>query len=700
LRATLLLRYREAGRSPQLKSSTLELTQLPMVETDQAIAYLQKRCDWSPDPSRRSSMKKQTLFVLVVVVTMCFGMSLQASAQACAPPWKVGIPITVGEVLSFGGHNWTAIQGGYTTIDGWQPPNVPALWSDSGACSGSGGGGSCSASPSAPSGLSASSTTSSGTTLSWTAVGPPANCTITGYTVFQNGSSIGTSSGTSFSVTGLAASTAFSFTVAASDSFGMSAQSSSISVTTGSGGGGGGTCFTPWSSATTYHGGDQASLNGINYHANFFSQNQSPATNNGPAGSGQPWTNVGACSACSTLAGAPGKPTASGTTFNSTNLSWPAVTAPANCSITGYTVLKNGSPIGTASSTSFTVNGLTAQSTFNFSVEANDGAGSSAPSASVSVTTPQCTGSCGGGAVTFASYKDVTLNADFNTGLQRSAVTGTVQPVTSAMPNKTLIWAFATGTCDSENWAGISPAMEATNVQAFVNAGKNYIISTGGANGAFDCSSGQGLINFINRYNSSNLVGIDFDIELGQSQQLIDNLINATMAAEKQFPNLQFSFTIQSLGTLAANPITGGSVGTTVVKEIKRLGLGGNYVINLMTFDYGSTNVNNCVVANNLCDMGQSAIAAAQALNQQSGIPFNHIGITMMIGRADTQDEVTSLHDIDTINAFVLSNGLPASRFWAFDRDTPNGTGGSNMNGNGQPALAYTHEFMNSLGVQ
>jgi len=155
-------------------------------------------------------------------------------------------------------------------------------------------------------------------------------------------------------------------------------------------------------------------------------------------------------------------------------LSWPAVAAPANCSITGYTVLKNGSPIGTASGTSFTANGLAAQTTFNFSVEANDGAGTSAPSASVQVTTPQCTGSCGGGgAVTLAAFKDVTLNADFNTGLQRSGVTGTVQPVTSAMPNKTLVWAFATGTCDSETWAGISPAMEATNVQAFVNAGKN-----------------------------------------------------------------------------------------------------------------------------------------------------------------------------------------------------------------------------------
>ncbi len=302
------------------------------------------------------------------------------------------------------------------------------------------------------------------------------------------------------------------------------------------------------------------------------------------------------------------------------------------------------------------------------------------------------------GSVIFAAYKDVTLNADFNTGLQRSAVTGTVQPVTSAMPNSTLIWSFATGTCDAESWAGITPAQEATNVQAFVNAGKKYIISTGGANGSFDCSSGQGLINFINRYKSANLVGIDFDIELGQSQALIDDLINATKTAMGTFPNLQFSFTIQSLGSMSANPITGGSAGTTVVNEIKRLGLTGNYVVNLMTFDYGSTTTSNCVVVNNTCDMGQSAIAAAQALNAQSGIPFNHIGITMMIGKADTQDEITSLHDIDTVNAFVISNHLPTSRFWAFDRDTP-GAGGSSSSGTTNAPLAYTHEYMTSLGV-
>jgi hypothetical protein len=142
-------------------------------------------------------------------------------------------------------------------------------------------------------------------------------------------------------------------------------------------------------------------------------------------------------------------------------------------------------------------------------------------------------------------------------------------------------------------------------------------------------------------------------------------------------------------------------VGGTVVNEIKRLGLGGNFVINLMTFDYGSTSVNNCVVVNNLCDMGNSAIQAAQALNQQSGIPFSHIGVTMMIGQADTRDEITSLHDIDTISAFVVSNGMPLIRYWAFERDTPTGSGNNNSSGTPNvPALAYTREFLSALGTQ
>jgi hypothetical protein len=103
------------------------------------------------------------------------------------------------------------------------------------SCGGGGSGGntSCLAVPGVPTGLAASNTTSSGTTLTWTApTGIPANCTLTGYTVYQNGDAIATTTSPTYTVTGLTAGTQYSFTVAANDSFGVSPQSSPVSVTT------------------------------------------------------------------------------------------------------------------------------------------------------------------------------------------------------------------------------------------------------------------------------------------------------------------------------------------------------------------------------------------------------------------------------------------------------------------------------------
>ena len=243
---------------------------------------------------------------------------------------------------------------------------------------------SCTTTPSAPTGLAASGTTSSGTNLSWTAVTPPANCTISSYTVLQNGSSIGTATGTSFTVSGLSASTSYSFTVEATDAHGTSGASSPVSVTTSASGGSG--CATAWSATATYTQGMTASQNGENYVANFWTQNQSPATNNGGAGSGQPWTATGPCSSCSTAPAIPTGLAASGTTSSNTNLNWNAVTPPAGCSVS-YKVLQGGTIIATPTTTSDAVTGLTPSTTYSFTVEATDAAGTSAASSAVSVTT-------------------------------------------------------------------------------------------------------------------------------------------------------------------------------------------------------------------------------------------------------------------------------------------------------------------------
>ncbi|MFE7181650.1 chitinase [Streptomyces erythrochromogenes] len=89
--------------------------------------------------------------------------------------------------------------------------------------------------PAAPTGLTASATSSSSVLLNWTAVAGA-----TSYTVHRDGAAPLPVTSASAAVNGLAASTTYTFRVSAANAAGESPQSGPVSVTTGSGGGGGG----------------------------------------------------------------------------------------------------------------------------------------------------------------------------------------------------------------------------------------------------------------------------------------------------------------------------------------------------------------------------------------------------------------------------------------------------------------------------
>ncbi|WP_370415131.1 chitinase [Streptomyces fradiae] len=89
--------------------------------------------------------------------------------------------------------------------------------------------------PATPTGLTAGSATSSSVSLSW-----PAVANATSYKVYKDGALAGTVTGTSYTATGLAAATAYSFQISAANSAGESAKSAAVTATTTSGGGGGG----------------------------------------------------------------------------------------------------------------------------------------------------------------------------------------------------------------------------------------------------------------------------------------------------------------------------------------------------------------------------------------------------------------------------------------------------------------------------
>ncbi|MGY3203767.1 chitinase [Streptomyces sp. TE5632] len=89
--------------------------------------------------------------------------------------------------------------------------------------------------PATPGGLGVSGTTSSSVSLAWNAVSGA-----TGYTVYRDGTKVTAVSGTSATVTGLAASTSYSFQVAATNAAGESAKSTAVTARTRENGGGGG----------------------------------------------------------------------------------------------------------------------------------------------------------------------------------------------------------------------------------------------------------------------------------------------------------------------------------------------------------------------------------------------------------------------------------------------------------------------------
>jgi beta-galactosidase len=204
--------------------------------------------------------------------------------------------------------------------------------------------GSCSVVPSAPTGVTATASSSSAIGLSWSAVTAPANCTISSYKVYGSTTSgftpsssnlLGSPTGTTFSSTGLAASTTYYYVVEAVDADGTSAASSQASAET-------------------------------------------------------------AAASCSTVPSAPTGLTATASSSTVIGLSWATVTPPANCTISTYKLYGSTTSgftpsasnlITSTTGTSYSNTGLTASTTYYYVVEAVDADGTSAASTQQSATT-------------------------------------------------------------------------------------------------------------------------------------------------------------------------------------------------------------------------------------------------------------------------------------------------------------------------
>lgn len=276
----------------------------------------------------------------------------------------------------------------------------------------------------------------------------------------------------------------------------------------------------------------------------------------------------------------------------------------------------------------------------------------------------------------YSPYKYVPLAFDERNGVIATSIGDVTTPLVvdgqSRLPAGVgaVTLAFATGECGSETWDGIDPDVLARmNVSALADAGVDYIVSTGGAAGTFSCETDAGMERFIARYASPRLLGLDFDIERGQSNGLLASLVQRIKVAKARHPALRISFTLAtwagSDGVASLN-----ADGEHVIAAIRDAGLS-DYYVNLMVMDYGEAIARNCVVVDGVCDMGRSAIHAAANLRARFGLPAERIELTPMIGVNDVVTNVFTLRDASVVAAFVRESGLGGMHFWSLDRDAP-----------------------------
>jgi chitinase len=200
---------------------------------------------------RRKKMRRLIYTTLVLAVLFSLVLVVPAGAapaRADRGPWTPGVSLAVNDTVTYAGCTYKVLQA-HTTLTGWEPPNVPALFTQL-SC----GGVATATRTRTPVGPTATRTN--------TAMGPTATRTRTP----TPGGPTATRTRTNTPVTPTA--------------------------TTGGGAG----CWAAWVSTTAYSGGSQVSRNGQNYQAAYWTQGNDPATSSGPAGSGQPWTPMGSCS--------------------------------------------------------------------------------------------------------------------------------------------------------------------------------------------------------------------------------------------------------------------------------------------------------------------------------------------------------------------------------------------------------------------
>ncbi|HET9894573.1 MAG TPA: carbohydrate binding domain-containing protein [Streptosporangiaceae bacterium] len=361
-----------------------------------------------------------------------------------------------------------------------------------------------------------------------------------------------------------------------------------------------------------------------------------------------------------TVPSAPTGLTVTGTSASSVSLSWTA-----SSGATGYNVYQNGTKALSVTTTSATVTGLAAATTFSFAVTATNTAGESAKSGSVSATTPAAGGGGGGappGSFAVAPYADLTNNQE--PMLNSAATSAGLKAFTTA---------FVIGSGCTPIWGDTLPVTNDPTVTGEINTaeadGAQPIVSFGGASGVELAQSCTNLTSLTAAYqsviNTLHVTHIDFDIEGSAIAETANNAtrFQAIKALEAANPGLIVSVTIPVLPT---GPVASGDA---FLQQAQSIGARID-IINIMTMDYGAS------FDTAGSDMGSYAIEAAQdtlsfAKTVWPSDTFANIGVTPMIGINDDSAEDFTEADARSLVSFAQANHLGRLSFWSVDRDQP-----------------------------
>lgn len=459
-----------------------------------------------------------TLFFVLIAVQALFLSSSASFASSASltspaivapqvPAWAPNTAYAIGAQVSYQGILYQCRQA-HTSLVTWEPPNTPALWLEV-----TGGGGDTQA-PTVPANLRVTGVTASSVSLAWNASND--NIGVTGYDVLRNGAGVAGGASTSFTVTGLASDTSFTFTVRARDAAGnVSAASNQVTART--------------QPSTT--------------------DTQAPTV--------------------------PANLRVTMVTSTSVTLVWDASTD--NVGVTQYDVLQNGASIGGGALTNLTATGLSPGTSYNFRVRARDAAGNMSALSNQVTATTQPGGGGGGGQIPKRVLVGYWHNFDNGSGFIRLRdVSRDFDVIDVAFgepaPGSRSLIQFIPD-------VRTSAAEVQADIAQLKSEGKKVLLSLGGANGHVELPTETDRQNFINSITNLvtqyGFNGIDIDLE-GASVSLnggdtdfrnpttpkIRNLISATRAIAEHFgPNFILSMAPETFYVQVGYQAYGNSAG-------------------------------------------------------------------------------------------------------------------------------------------